>query len=633
MNLPIYPLPETFLILYAAVAIRLLLVSGAMQLAVQWWLGQSRQISPGVPRRMGAEIGNSLVASLFFAGAAAWIITRFHAGGTAIYTDPAKYGWAYLPLSFLLLISLHETYFYFTHRAMHHPRLFRWLHHTHHRSRNPTAFAAFSFHPGEAFLEALILPVLVSLVPVHYSVLALFLLFMSVVGGVNHLGYEIFPAGFSRHPLTRWWISPTHHQMHHELVGWNYGLYFNVWDRLLGTQHEGYEKRFEQVVGKRRAKRGPQGWDLVIAGGGLSGGLLAMCLNARRPEWRVLLLEKGNCVGGNHTWSFHGHDVPDAPWLSALVSKSWPRHEVLFPGLRRVLPSAYHSIQSRDFHAKVSLALGDRLRLNAEVKELGEDFVKLRSGEAIQAGAVIDARGAEPSLAAAGYQKFLGIDLELAAPHGLAHPVLMDASVPQLEGFRFFYLLPWSERELLVEDTRYSASSALDGEAFEAEIYSFCEARGWRVKNAKRTEIGVLPIPLAGVKADSGAIGMRGNIFHDTTGYSLPDNVRVAELLAGLSELNAETIRTALLDYHGRRRPSRSFLRALNRMLFLAASPGQRVKIFEKFYRLPLPTIQRFYRGELRLRDGFRILSGKPPVPVGMGLKAIFTRAREGEAL
>jgi len=67
----------------------------------------------------------------------------------------------------------------------------------------------------------------------------------------------------------------------------------------------------------------------------------------------------------------------------------------------------------------------------------------------------------------------------------------------------------------------------------------------------------------------------------------------------------------------------RSFYRLLNRMLFRAAEPGQRYKVLERFYRLPTPLIERFYAGEATLGDKLRILSGKPPVPIGRALSCL----------
>ena len=81
------------------------------------------------------------------------------------------------------------------------------------------------------------------------------------------------------------------------------------------------------------------------------------------------------------------------------------------------------------------------------------------AGERQTASAVVDATGYRPSPALRlGYQKFLGQVLEFERPIDLAHPILMDASVAQEDGFRFVYVLPFTEHSALVEDTYYSES-------------------------------------------------------------------------------------------------------------------------------------------------------------------------------
>jgi len=631
VQLPIYSVTITFLILYAIVVARYFLVSGALHIGTKNALGSRRKISQGGETRIPGEITDSLISAIFFAAAGTWLIFEFHAGRTLIYTDWQRFGIAYLPFSFLLLLFLHETYFYWTHRWMHRPGVFRLVHQRHHLSKVPTAFASFAFHPLEAALEALILPILVLLVPTHVAVLALFLAIMTLSGTINHVGYEIFPSGFARHPVFRWWITASHHQVHHEQVRFNYGLYFNFWDRWMGTQHPSYEQKFAEVVDGPRNPAAE--YDLIIVGGGLSGGLAAFYLKTMRPEWRVLLLESSSRLGGNHTWSFHESDLSESSrvWIKPLVSCRWARHEVRFPSHNRIIESAYASIRSSNFHETVKAALGSSLRVSTEVKALGHEHVLLMDGTKLSATAVLDARGMKTGSAVHTYQKFVGLDLELNRPHGLKHPVLMDATVEQKDGFRFFYLLPWTERGLLVEDTRYSDSPELSEEELRKEILRYCEKNGWKPIRIERKEVGVLPIPLRALHGGRNALGMRAGTFHLTTGYSLPEAVRSAECLGQLRNISAEAVQNVLQRSGYTRLLRTHFFLALNRMLFLAAAPSARVKIFEKFYRLPLPTIQRFYSGRLRFLDAARILSGRPPVPWKKGLKAILHSSGKGD--
>ena len=185
--------------------------------------------------------------------------------------------------------------------------------------------------------------------------------------------------------------------------------------------------------------------DVILVGGGLANVLIALQLRAERTGINVLVLEQGSALGANHTWSFHDTDLSkeQLAWLEPLVIASWPRQEVRFPSGRRVLETGYKSISSERLHAFAMEILGPSVRLNCAVREVGGDFVTLTDGTAMRVPLVIDGRGAlQQQPLALGYQKFLGIEIETATPHGQAHPIIMDATVPQTDGYRFVYSLP-----------------------------------------------------------------------------------------------------------------------------------------------------------------------------------------------
>ena len=146
-----------------------------------------------------------------------------------------------------LLIFTHDAYFYWTHRLMHWKPLFPVVHRIHHLSHTPTPWAAFAFHPIEAVIQAGIFPLFILVVPVHPLAALVWLLYMTVMNVLGHCGFEILPRGFTRHPLSRWHNTSVHHDMHHHHVHCNFGLYYNVWDRLLGTNHARYDEEFERV--------------------------------------------------------------------------------------------------------------------------------------------------------------------------------------------------------------------------------------------------------------------------------------------------------------------------------------------------------------------------------------------------
>lgn len=167
---------------------------------------------------------------------------------TQLYTNIHEHpGWYYV-CSLTAVILLHDTYFYWMHRFMHWKRVFRFIHAVHHRSHNPTPLAAFAFHPLEALLEIAILPLIVFTLPVHKSVIGLFGLYMIVMNVMGHLGFELFPQRFIHNRFLRLFNTSTHHNMHHHYGRGNYGLYFNVWDRIMRTNHALYEKEFTEVT-------------------------------------------------------------------------------------------------------------------------------------------------------------------------------------------------------------------------------------------------------------------------------------------------------------------------------------------------------------------------------------------------
>jgi lycopene beta-cyclase len=374
--------------------------------------------------------------------------------------------------------------------------------------------------------------------------------------------------------------------------------------------------------------------DVVLVGGGLANGLIALRLRALRPELKVILLEREDHVGGQHTWCHFASDVEPgiSGWLRPLIAHRWDGYEVRFPTHGRSLTTPYMAITSERLHAAVSAALGADAWLGVAVSDVTDKRVKLADGRVLEGKAVIDGRGPRKSKQLVlGWQKFVGLEVVTTAPHGLTQPIVMDATVDQLDGYRFLYVLPLGPDRLLIEDTRYADGPALDRPALRAAIADYAAARGWTIKAVVREEDGVLPIALGGdidaywreAKQGLPQVGLRAALFQPTTGYSLPDAARLAESVAGLPRIDSAAVR-ALAE--GRSRAcwkARAFYRLLNRMLFRACAPDQRYKVLERFYRLPQPLIQRFYAGRAGLADKARILIGKPPVPIGAALKVM----------
>jgi lathosterol oxidase len=167
---------------------------------------------------------------------------------TTFYKDISRHGWVYFWCAFPLMILIHDAYFYWMHRLIHHPRLFRLIHLVHHRSVNPSPLAAYAFHPFEAFLESQIFVIFLFTIPINPWHLFLFFVFSLLYNVYGHLGFELYPKAFNRHWLGRWVNTSVSHNLHHHYFKGNYGLYFIFWDRLMGTLRKDYDEAYEEVT-------------------------------------------------------------------------------------------------------------------------------------------------------------------------------------------------------------------------------------------------------------------------------------------------------------------------------------------------------------------------------------------------
>lgn len=215
------------------VGVRYLIVSGAFAWATRLrYPGLYARLTPQIRREIAWSLASAAIYGIP-AGIVAWGWDS--RGWTLIYRDLGTYPLWYFPVSILLYLAAHDSWFYWTHRLMHRPWFFSRAHAVHHASRPPTAWAAMSFHPWEASTGAIVIPALVFIIPIHVGALAVVLSVMTLMGVTNHMGWELFPRIIVRGVLGNWLITATHHQRHHDEYRGNYGLYFRVWDKLCGT--------------------------------------------------------------------------------------------------------------------------------------------------------------------------------------------------------------------------------------------------------------------------------------------------------------------------------------------------------------------------------------------------------------
>jgi lycopene beta-cyclase len=381
-------------------------------------------------------------------------------------------------------------------------------------------------------------------------------------------------------------------------------------------------------------------FDILILGGGLSGGLIALAFAKLRPELSVGIIEASEVLGGNHVWSFFDSDVADGDrWLvEPLVGHRWSGYDVAFPAFCRGFSAGYNSIESERLDAVVRAAVGNGV-VRGDVTVVHEQSVTLSNGRTLTAGAVIDTRGVgDLSELTCGWQKFSGKLLTVEDGHGLKRPVVMDATVDQAEGYRFIYLLPFDETRIFIEDTYYSDTPDLDVVTLNERIQAYAAARGWRLTAIEREETGVLPVVMEGdfdrYWASTGTgvakAGVRAGLFHPLTSYSLPDAVGFATHIARQARFDGASLATTTYDYARAHWTSGRYYRLLTTMLFRAADPPQRYRMMQRFYGLRPALIGRLYSGHSTILDKIRILAGRPPVAIGRALEVLISRSKIG---
>lgn len=241
------------LVLSAIVAFRYFLMVTPIWAMLYWhkptkWT--KRQIYETLPSKdmQAFEIKWSVITSLLFGLSGVGLGLMWQMNLTKIYLPFSAYGLWYLPVSFLVMSVLHDFYFYVTHRWLHLPKVYRRFHSLHHQSLTPSPWASFSFHPVEGFIQALALPLIVLVLPVHPTVLLAYLTFMTISAIINHLGFEVLPQNGFGQWLGRWLITGTHHAQHHRYFRTNYGLFFTIWDKVFGTEDSRYETELSRLT-------------------------------------------------------------------------------------------------------------------------------------------------------------------------------------------------------------------------------------------------------------------------------------------------------------------------------------------------------------------------------------------------
>jgi sterol desaturase/sphingolipid hydroxylase (fatty acid hydroxylase superfamily) len=196
---------------------------GGFAFLLFYFLMKEKWISKKIQKRFPTnpylwfEIKYSILSTIIFGCTAAWIVWADNHGWTKMYNNISDYGIPYFIFSVIAMIFMHDTYFYWGHRFMHLKKIYPIVHQVHHHSINPSPWATFAFHPLEGIIEAAIVPIMVMIIPTHILAVAIFFVFMTFMNVLGHLGYEIYPAGFTKNKWFAWNNTSTHHNMHHSL--------------------------------------------------------------------------------------------------------------------------------------------------------------------------------------------------------------------------------------------------------------------------------------------------------------------------------------------------------------------------------------------------------------------------------
>ena len=250
--------PMNFII--ATVVLILIIIFRYFLLAGAFWLGFYKSKSPALKKRQIYdvlpesnqqlyEIKWSMYTSVVFGISGVLMGLMWQNDWTQIYLKFDQFGFWYLPLSFIVTSLVHDLYFYWTHRWLHLPRIFKMFHKIHHNSVTPSPWASFSFHPVEGVIQALALPLIVLIVPLHPVVILIYLTAMTLSAVSNHLGFEILPQKSER-SWAKWFVSGVHHTQHHRYYRYNFSLFYPFFDVLFKTEHPHFIKDFSLVFKK-----------------------------------------------------------------------------------------------------------------------------------------------------------------------------------------------------------------------------------------------------------------------------------------------------------------------------------------------------------------------------------------------
>jgi sterol desaturase/sphingolipid hydroxylase (fatty acid hydroxylase superfamily) len=241
-----------FLINYGIIALVYVVVWKLLKRQLQTWRIQIKE------RVDSKQIKSELINSLFTLTVSTLFVTVIYLlktmGYTKMYTDINEYPKFFAYGGFLIFLILDDTWFYWMHRLLHHPRIFKYIHRTHHKSIDVNPFTSLSFHWAETLLLTIWIVPVSMIFPMYLPAFGILQIWGLVDNIKSHLGYEFFPSWWNK-SLGKLMTSSTHHNMHHSKFNGNYGVHFRIWDKLLGTEFKDYEKTFDEIQDRKKGSR------------------------------------------------------------------------------------------------------------------------------------------------------------------------------------------------------------------------------------------------------------------------------------------------------------------------------------------------------------------------------------------
>lgn len=155
-------------------------------------------------------------------------------------------------IHFVWMFTMEDFLFYWSHRLLHIPYLYKKIHKVHHLSKVTISLSAIATHPVEYVLGNLMptqLGIMLCPGKIHFASAILFVIFRVANTVEGHAGYG-FKFGFSKFiPF----VSAANYHNHHHLMNiGNYGSQLYIWDSIFGTNKEYMESLQIGLAGKKK---------------------------------------------------------------------------------------------------------------------------------------------------------------------------------------------------------------------------------------------------------------------------------------------------------------------------------------------------------------------------------------------